>query len=225
MFSKSKYDIMKKEMKGTTRSVISFTVKMLSLNRKAKKGKISDEQTRVDGVTLLEDLFPIMKKALHICYENSKDIETVGMEKVLSYIQDKGINPTQFAYNYNQQRKTTIKGLMAFAVLDRDNIQISSFKDPKTALKILNGDGFEDIIEDVRVSYDTMSTIKNITKEDFEVSDLSKEENQLLENYHNRYMTQNIYPRVTKKVTPERQVMEMAKKTLVKRNKITSTSL
>lgn len=212
MFNKSKYDVMKKDMKGVGLFAISFAIKISRLNSKFKKGKINEDQINMEVVTILDDVLPLIKKASHIIYENSKDLETVDKQKLLGYVQKKGINPTQFAYNYAKSKRQMTQILMAFALLDRDNIQFPSFKDPEMALKLLNGESIQDILGDVfdDLSDETTYTLFDVFDDDFELSDLKEEDAQLLEDYHNRYMMQNIYPKVTQQVTPELEIIKMA---------------
>lgn len=213
MFRKSKYDVMKKEVEGSGLCIISLMVKLFRLNNKLKKGTISEEQINMEIMTMLENVLPLIQKVSHVGYENSKDIETVDKQKLSEYIQKKGINPTQFINNYTETKKKMTKTLMVFALFDRDNVQFPKLKSPEMALKILNGEGVENIMVDTldSLSGETRDTFSNIFNYDFELSDLSEEDVQLLENYHNRYMIKNIYPKVTKQVTSETEIIKMSK--------------
>jgi len=56
---------------------------------------------------------------------------------------------------------------------------------------------------------DSMNTIETIAEDSFHISDLSEEETQLLECYHNRYMSEMIFPHVTKD-TPDKDILKQA---------------
>lgn len=212
MFKKSKYDIMNKEMKRTTLSIMELLIKVSKLDRKVKKGKMSEEQKDVEMGTALLDILPLIKKGCHVLYENNMDLESIDKEHLLQYIEEKGINCIQFSYNYAKIKKSTTQVLMLFALLDKDNIQLSNFDNPEVALKLLDGESSDDILDDVcdKLSDKSADMLSNILDDDFELNDLSEDDVQFLRNYHNRYMAQNIYPKVTKQVT-EDEIFKMAK--------------
>ena len=211
MFGKNKYDVMKKEMKGMYLTVVKLVPKLLSLSSKIKKEKINEDAAVLEAATMMEEVMPIIIKASHLIYENAKDLENIEKETLFTHLRKKGINPATFSFNYNYKKNEMAKILMVLAILEKENIQIPSFKDPSIALKLLSGDGINGIISEVMedISYESMNTIEIIVEDDFQVSQLDEEETELLEGYHNKYMSERIFPHVTKN-TPDKDILKRA---------------
>lgn len=89
MFKKSKYDIMKMELSKLSLVVVSILLKLIRLDSKQKKLKITDDQMDIEIVKILDDFVPLMEKLSHIVYENNKDIKTMNQQQLIDYIQKK----------------------------------------------------------------------------------------------------------------------------------------
>lgn len=99
-----------------------------------------------------------------------------------------------------------------FALFDKENIEFPSLKNPDIALKLLNGEEIDDIVIDYldKLSEEVLDKLININN-CFKLSDLGDEDVSLIEEYHDKYMQQNIYHKVTKSITTDTEIMKMAK--------------
>lgn len=205
MFQKSKYDIMKKQVKGVWLSSMSLNLKLISLMIKSGKGKISDEQADIELASITPKILLFIEMSSHMSYEMCKDIENADSRRVSEYIKKHGINPIKFIDNYAQTKKCAEQMLLTFAIFDRENIQFSTLKNPEVALKLLdgglNGEGLKDFLDCLNDECDyALSELIRAYDNDFK---LNEDDMQLIEHYHSMYMSENISPYVTRETTEE----------------------
>ena len=212
MSKKTKYDIMSKELKGTYKSAISMVFKLLSINSKLKNKKINDDVFSFEMLNILSQAFPTLLTVSHIGYENNKDLQKVDKTKLFSYLETKKINPAEFSYNYSKSMTSYIKFLLLFAILEKENVSLPDIKDPELAIKLLEGQGIDELFEETcdQLSSESEDMLYDVFAEDFNINDLSEEQKALLDSYHEKYMNKNIYPRVTKDIPKEKTVMKLA---------------
>ena len=214
MLKKSKYDIMKKQLKGATMYILSLLPKVYSLQKKYNEDKLTEEQLNEELVLIAGNILPIMINGSHAAYENSKDIENIDAQKLLDKAKKKGISERSFATAYHNNKKQSVKILMSLALLDKENVELPDFKDPVTAMSIINGGmsgGLEDIFDSVvdQLSDETFNKINNIFSGYFELGDLTVEDLLLLDNYHQKYMEKVINPYINKDIS-EKEIINSA---------------
>lgn len=215
MKQKSKYDIIKDEMKSLRKWAFSFLFKLLSIDNKIKKQRniesISDKALEIEIYQLFENAVPMVIKAIHISYENAKDIENIDPNKVLMYAIKQKMNPSEFAVKYNLNKANVMKLLLVEALLKVEGIELPKLSDPKIALRLLNGGSIEDEFEGMFSACDNniKGKISRIFEDDFNISDITETELQFIESYHEEYMEENIYPKVSKE-SKEEDVLKLA---------------
>jgi len=213
MSKKTKYSIMSKELKGTYKSTISMVFKLLSINNKLKNKKINDDVFSFEMLNIVSQALPTVLTLAHMGYENNKDLQNIDKIKLFSYLETKKINPAEFSYNYSKNITLYIKFLLLFAILEKENISFPNIKDPELAIKLLEGQGIEELFEEAcnQLSPESEDMLDDAFADDFNINDLSEEQKALIDSYHEKYMNKNIYPRVTKDTSKEQTVMKLAK--------------
>lgn len=212
MLKKSKYEVMSKELKGIYKTTISMIFKLLVISNKLKNKKIDDNSLDYETLEIFDQAFPVAITLAHIGYENNKDLQNIDKAKLFSYLESKNINPSEFSYNYSKKLTSCVKVLLFLAIVEKENITLPNLKDPDLAIKLLNGDGIEDLIfgfiDDI--SYESWSLLDSITSKRFNFNNLTEEQKQIIEDYHTKYMNSNIYPKVTKDTIKEKSILKVA---------------
>lgn len=224
---KSKYAIMRKEFKKSGREMkaimLKFVPKLLSAKREIEKANrlntdMSVSQSGsiiIDIMSLLSQLVPGIRKVSHIQYENIRDLEKIDRNKLQSYMESKGIDYTKFAYKYSEQLKSSVRVILLFSLMDRENIGIVDLNSLKIADKLMDGGSVTDIVDEIIEKFsphalDLCSEVFN--DDDFDPRNLPSELAELLETSHNDFMNQHIYSQVTNHSVSEQDVLKLSKK-------------
>lgn len=214
MLKKNKYEVMAQEIKKSMGSGLKLLIDAYKLFYKAKAGKATEEEISIETAIFLERIIPLVKIVAHMAYENGKDLEKIDPATLFEYLGKKNVTPAQFSFHYNKNLTAMTKALVIFATIEKSGIKIPSLKDPEFALKILNGTKIEDFAEELLgdVDLEVFEKIEYIFEEDVSLSELDEETKQLIEDYHVKYMDENIYPKVKYGVVSEGSVLKLAKK-------------
>ena len=210
---KNKYDILSKKVKKEFKGVLPSLVKMLFVARKIETNRISDEKIEYELSKAISKALPAIKTTTHLGYETAKDVSNLDKETLARYIEESGLTLSEFSENYHENVNGIVKLLLAFAVFDKENINFPSLKDPKTAIELISGESYLDIFSN---DFDSMSEeseemIERAFDKELSYKDLTEEEIRLMEEYHNRYMNEYIYPSVGMEETPEEKMKEIVK--------------
>lgn len=212
MLKKGKYNIMSKALKGTYKNTISMIFKIYSIQSKYENKKIDSDSFDFEMAKIINEMYPTALAVAHIGYENNKDLQKIDKTKLYSYLESKKIGAAEFSHNYARRLTTSIKILLFFAILDKENISLPNLNDPELAVKLLEGQGIDELYESVfDQSLECQNMIFNVFSDDFNINDLTIEQKSLLDSYHENYMNKNIYPKVTDHQLKEKTIMGFAK--------------
>ena len=157
---------------------------------------------------------PNIKAIAHIGYENSKDLENVSEESLYMYMEKNGLSKEEFIRNYVHNTSTYIKIIMAFSIIDKENLNVYRIISPEVLLGIVKGEfkAVKDVIDElgVDISSDSKSLMDKLVRDDFSIKDLDSKEKEILDKDHEVFMIKHINSRITKSTT-EDEVLKHAK--------------
>ena len=214
MFQMSKYDVMASENAMNTGSLLLLVGKIYKSFKSYEKGKIDKDYFNSGFVQAIGKGLPNIKSIAHIGYENCKDLENVSEESLYMYMENNGLSKEEFDRNYDHIISTYIKVILAFFIIDRENLNVYHIISPKVLLGIVKGEfkGVKAVIDelDVNISDSSRSLMDKLVKDDFSIKDLNDEEKTILDKEHNEYMVKHINSRITKASTQD-EVLKHAK--------------
>lgn len=214
MFQKSKYDVMESENSKNTMSLFLVVGKIYKDLKSYEKGKMDKNYFNAGFVDAIRKCLPNVKAIAHIGYENSIDLEKVNADKLYKYMQENGLSREEFTKNYVHIINTYVKVILAFAIIDKECLNVYRIVTPEVLLGLVKGEfkKVKDVIDelDVNVSSDSKILMDKLVKDDFDIKQLTKEEKILLDKEHALYMKKDILPKVTKK-TETLEVVKLAK--------------
>lgn len=213
MFKKNKYDIMIKDLKGSSKTLFMMFLKLNYLAKSAMKGKIGEEQLQEITTHLLRNVYPVLIVSAHIGYENCKDIKDVDKKELYNYLNAKGVSVNGFFDDYYAKQKLMCRMLAILSVLEKENIALPKLDDPKVAVNLLGGTNIEEVFGEVveKVSDENRHFIKEALDNEFDSRKMSDALKEIIDNYHNSYMEEVIIPRVNKQVK-NKQIIKNAEK-------------
>lgn len=201
MFSKSKYDVMESISSKSTMSLLFLVGKVAKDLKLYENKKISKVEFENRFNNNLSSGLPNIKAICHIGYENSKDIVDVSEEELYRYMKKEGLTKDQFNANYMMMINTYVRVILAFDIMDKENIDVFSVMSPGVLLGLVKGDfsKLRDKVEEVGVnlSKDNQVLIDKLVSKDFDVSMLTNVEMKELERVHSKYMDRNVNGKVT----------------------------
>ena len=214
MFQKSKYDVMASENSMNTGSLLLLVGKIYRSFKSYEKGKIDKDYFNAGFVQAIGKGLPNIKAIAHIGYENSKDLENVSEESLYMYMENNGLSKDEFIRNYDHITSTYIKVIMAFSIIERENLNVYRIISPEVLLGIVKGEfkAVKEVIDnlDVNISDDSKSLMDKLVKDDFSIRDLNKNEKDILDKEHDEFMKKHINSRITKASTQD-EVLKHAK--------------
>lgn len=214
MFQKSKYDVMASENSMNTGSLLLLVGKIYRSFKSYEKGKIDKDYFNAGFVQAIGKGLPNIKAIAHIGYENSKDLENVSEESLYMYMEKNGLSKDEFIRNYDHITSTYIKVIMAFSIIERENLNVYRIISPEVLLGIVKGEfkAVKEVIDnlDVNISDDSRSLMDKLVKDDFSIRDLNKNEKDILDKEHDEFMIKHINSRITKASTQD-EVLKHAK--------------
>lgn len=211
MFQKSKYDVMESENSKNTMSLFLVVGKIYKDLKSYEEGKMDKNYFNAGFVDAIRKCLPNVKAIAHIGYENSIDLEKVNADKLYKYMQESGLSREEFTKNYVHIINTYVKVILAFAIIDKECLNVYRIVTPEVLLGLIKGEfkKVKDVIDelDVNVSSDSKILMDKLVKDDFDIKQLTKEEKILLDKEHALYMKKDILPKVTKKT----EILEVVK--------------
>ena len=220
MIKKSKYDILEKEFKNNSVLALNLVLRLLNIKDKMKTNSLKMSQEQIDNI--LDEVLPVMITFASIGYENVKDLENVvAKEELIKYLKQEKIDPVEFSSNYLKNINTYIKLLLIVAILKKEKAMFPNLKDPQTALNLLGGHGINnDTFNDLftNLSVESRNLIKEILNNNFNINEITNHQKELLEEYHYKYMSKNIYDKVKDEREKPQMIMKLAKSYAVKVN-------
>lgn len=214
MFYRSKYDIIEKESFSCSMNLLFLAGKIAKDMKALEKGKI-DKGTFNDNFNMtIEKGIPSIKTIAHIGYENSKDLSKVKKDILKDYILKEGLTLDEFKSNYNRLVNTYVKIILAFGIIERENLSVYKVITPEVLLGLIKGD-FSLIKETINslstnVSDESKILMDKLVDKKTKIDDLSQEEKKVLNSAHNRFMREKITPYV-KKESSMQEVLKFSK--------------
>lgn len=211
MKKRSKYDVLEKEYKNNSVLALDLALRLFNIRNKMQTKHLDEEKVS----ELLKEVLPVIITFANIGYENVKDLGSiVNREELIKFLKQEKIDPTEFSSNYLKNINHYTKLLLVFAILSKETSILPSFKNPQSAIELLGGrevsdDLFNDLFDNL--SIDIKNCIKEILISDFDVNEITNYQKELLEEYHDKYMSQNVYDQVTDDQEKPQLVMKLAK--------------
>ena len=166
-----------------------------------------------------EELVPYIKNIAHTGYETFNDLEKMDSAEFVKFIHENGESVEEFKNNYLNTLSNYVRILLLLAVHDRDSVEFDSsskqfllrifgFKLSETAV-LNNVDKFAD---------SSRCVLDRILDDNFDIRNMSDDEKILLDNYHNKYMEERIYPGIDILTESNERVMKEARSLARKRS-------
>ena len=211
MSKRSKYDVLEKEYKNNSVLALDLALRLFNIRNKMQTKHLDEEKVS----ELLKEVLPVIITFANIGYENVKDLGSiVNREELIKFLKQEKIDPTEFSSNYLKNINHYTKLLLVFAILTKETPTLPSLKDPQAALELLGGrevsdDLFSDLFDNLGI--ENRNFIKEVLTNEFDVSKITNCQRELLEEYHYKYMSQNVYDQVTDDQEKPQLVMKLAK--------------
>ena len=217
----TKYDILK-EMKNNSVSYIECLFKGILLLLKSSDvrdmiddlfdDEFSDSRLIVETAGYLNCILPALMVSLHTNYENMKDLVSMDESTLYNYLKSIHIDLDKFSINYREQLNMNIKALLIFALMNRDGVSIPNFNNPKVAKEMIKGKTAGDIVKEFfcALSSECLDLMEEVLNKEYEIK-LTAEQQQLLDEYHNDFMTKFVYPHVSNSDLSKQQEQQALK--------------
>lgn len=213
MLKSSKYKIMEKYLK----EIYSFTEhlanKMSILSMKKKYNFINNIEYQETIDSFIMESLPYLEMISHIGYENSIDIAKVPANVILFYLYDEDISFEEVMNNYNESINKYVKNIITFALLDSN---FENAEEKKRQYVKIRKNGLKSIYEGIKTTTCVEQLLNKIDSDNFSVNTLSQEEKEMVQNYHNSYMTKNMQLIINDDNYSEDEVARLAKKIIYK---------
>ena len=208
----SKYDILERKYKTNSILALNLVLKLFNIKEKMKTKNLNRSNDKI--VNLLNEVLPVVITFANIGYENVKDLgSSVSKEELTTYLKKENIDPVEFSSNYLKNINKYTKLLLIFAIIAKDKSALPNLRNPQTALNLLGGDEINDSIFDdlfANLSIESINLIKEVLTEEFSIDQMTNYQRELLEEYHYKYMSQNIYNQITSEQEKPQIVMKLA---------------
>lgn len=203
MFSKSKYDVMESINVKSSMNLLFLVGKISKDLKQYENKKISKEEFNLRFQEVISKGIPSIKAICHIGYENSKDLVNVSEKELVSYLKREGLSLEEFRSNYMKMINTYVKVLLAFNIINKENIDIYKVMTPEVMLSLVKGDfsKLKSVIDElgVDISSENKGLIDRLVKDSFDISMLDNKEIKALESVHSKYMDTYVYSKVNAK--------------------------
>ena len=198
MKSKNKYTILTKNIKKNSKGLIRSLAKLVFIINKLEKNKISDETAEYEFSQFINKFMPAIESSIHLGYEGIKDISNLDNDTLASYIKQNNLSLSEFSSNYHENVDYIAKFLMFFAVLDKENIKSFSTDNIQSTIESITSNNYSDLFDKIAesISEENCTIIERILDNDLSYEDLTDEDKELIENYHNKYMQKYVSPSV-----------------------------
>lgn len=216
MFSKSKYDVMKKEEAKLSVTTLYHLLKIKRIvKRYSEDTKENRENFQIEMCEICNKLFPCLVMMSHIGYENARDLYGLDKDVLAESLERQGIEESRFEANYEKIINRYTKKLLTAMVIEDVGIDLTKITDVDDLTSLLQDDP-SDVVLSVMVdsgivlSPDNLELVSSMCSSNFSISSLSSRQIERLNNYHERFMKEKIYPQVTSEKTESNKVIKLA---------------
>lgn len=216
MFSKSKYDVMKKEEAKLSAATLYYLLKVKRIvKRYSEDTKENRDNFQIEMCEICNKLFPCLVMMSHIGYENASDLYTLDKDVLSESLKRQGIEESRFEANYEKIINRYTKKLLTAMVIEDVGIDLTKIKDVEDLTSLLQDDP-SDVVLSVMVdsgivlSPENLELVSSMCSSDFSVSSLSSKQIERLNNYHDKFMQEKIYSQVTKEKNESNKVIKLA---------------
>ena len=221
LFDVRKYDVITLEESRLGMEFIRLSSKLDSLENEFDRNNV-DDNIFVDKLCdLLNESLITLKEIAHLAYENAKDLFGVDGTVVYRYLKENNLNPKTFPDIYSECIDSHARHLLLHMIAEEEGIDFSKARDPRVCRDLTNSNanGLFMILDKpvTELNPDNFKLMHKMTKPDFSVMELTQSEIDRLNSYHEKYMKERIYSRVTDKSLDDEDILSHAKKIGVKR--------
>ena len=216
MFSKSKYDVMKKEESKLSVATLYYLLKIKRLPKRYEEDtRENRENFQIEMCEICNKLLPHIVMMSHIGYENAKDLFDLDKEVLGESLKRQGIDEQKFAANYERIFSRYTKKLLTAMIIEEIGIDTTKIKDVEDLTKLMRDDP-SDVVRDVLVdssvvlSPDNLELVTSMCSSNFSVASLSSRQIDKLNEYHDKFMREKIYPQVTGEKVESNKVIKLA---------------
>lgn len=221
-FDVTKYDVITLEESRLGMDFIRLSSRLVALSNALGKENVDDDMI-LDGLcSLLVESLSNLKEIAHLAYENAKDLFGVDGTVVYRYLKQNNLNPKTFPDTYSECIDSHARHLLLHMIAEEEGIDFSKARDPRVCRDLTNSNanGLFMILDKpvTELNPDNFKLMHKMTKPDFSVTELTQSEIDRLNRYHEEYMKERIYSRVTDKSLDDEDILSHAKKIGAKRN-------
>ena len=216
MFSKSKYDVMKKEEAKLSVATIYYLLKVKRLTKRYEEDTMENrENFQSEMCEIGNKLFPCFVMMSHIGYENAKDLYGLDKEVLSESLKRQGLDEQRFEANYEKIINRYTKKLLTAMVIEEIGIDITKIKDVEDLTSLMQDDP-SDVVLDAMVdsgvvlSPDNLELVTSMCSSNFSVSSLSSRQIDRLNEYHDKFMRERIYSQITNEKVENNKVIKLA---------------
>ena len=210
MLGKSKYDLMKSEEIKLRSRTMYYMIKMISL-----LDKNPTEETLIKICGIINKVYPHVVAMSHIGYENARDIFELDRNVLSTGLKRMGDNEKSFEFNYSRIIERYTKNLIISMIIEEEEIDTNRLEYFEPLLGIISScPSFEQVKSLVHSSVitnpDNVDLLISLSSPNFGVMDLNFEQIQRVNDYHEKFMNERIYPNVTSDKLENEKVLKLA---------------
>lgn len=210
MLGKSKYDVMKSEEIKLSSSTMFYMVKMMSLFNEEPT-----EETLMKLCGIINKVYPHVVAMSHIGYENAKDIFELDRDVLSTGLRDMGDNEKSFEFSYSRIIERYTKNLVISMIIEDEGIDTSSLECFEPLLNIIASrpcyDQVKSLVDSSIVTNpDNVEFLLSLSSPSFGVMDMNSRQIQRINDYHQNFMNEKIYPKVTSDKFESEKILKLA---------------
>jgi len=218
MFRKSKYDVMKKEELKLSAATLFYLGKISMLQKRyAEDTRENRANFIVEMSELMIKMFPHLVSMSHIGYENAKDLFELDKDVLEESLKRQGINIQRFSSNYSKVIARYSRNIFVAMVLEEENIDISKINDIIALINLVQGDP-SNVVRKYLVDTsavlkpDNLELVASMSSSNFDLMNLDSKQINRLNEYHEKFMREKIYPQVSKERLESDKVLKLARR-------------
>ena len=220
-FEGTKYDIITLEEGRLALDFFRLSSNLTSLSMMLDKKEVDPDILMDKLCGVLVESLTNLKEIAHLAYENAKDLYGVDGTIVYKYLKENNLNPDNFPTYYSECIDSHARHLLLHMIAEEEGIDFSRAKDPRICKDLTNSNanGLFMIMDKpvTELNPDNFKLMHKMTKPNFSITELTQQEIDRLNNYHEEYMKKNIYPRVNSSSISDEEILKHAKSIGVKR--------
>lgn len=210
MADKSKYDIMDEMGEKIALDMVGYFKTVASLSRDMESDEVNSEEFVEDMTQKLESVLLGIKVSAHFSYEMAKDLFNISQKEILSSLKNNGLDVEHFKAGYSNMLNKYSKTLLTFLIVEEEGFNIIDFGEAGGELIKGNTESLLKAIDEsvVTISPENYELVVKMADENFYVGDLSNNQIQRLNDFHDDFMRRKIYPKITKVVDEKSKTLE-----------------